>query len=129
MLPTLLQTTTPSNLVLGLGPGLFIIILLSVLGIVTCVIGSRTDKSGLIILATTLVLAIIFLSLLLTPRSDTSNISATKAYDYSIIYRIFFIVCMILGLVAGLIGVLTSHLSVPVFNQPLPDISAWKRQR
>ncbi|KAL4230382.1 hypothetical protein ACF0H5_010764 [Mactra antiquata] len=110
---------TDHNTVLGVGIGLFLIILVWALSLFLCVVFSRASGAisnvGIVMILFALLFSVI---LLVLPREDFEEPS-TKVYDYSIIFRSVLIAACALFLVIGLVAYLAAHVMEPVFAKPI----------
>ncbi|XP_045203566.1 transmembrane protein 218-like [Mercenaria mercenaria] len=110
---------TDHNTVLGVGIGLFLIILVWALSLFLCIVFSRAvgaiSNIGIVMILFATLFTVI---LLVLPREDFEA-PTTKIYDYSIIFRSVLIAACSLFLVIGLVAFLIIHLMEPVYAKPI----------
>lgn len=107
------------NTVLGVGIGLFLIILVWAISLFLCIVFSRATGAISNIGIAVILFAILFTVILLVlPREDFAAPSKT-VYDYSVIYRSVLIAVCALFLVIGLVAYLVTYLMEPVYAKPI----------
>ncbi|XP_060590312.1 transmembrane protein 218-like [Ruditapes philippinarum] len=110
---------TDHNTVLGVGIGLFLIILVWSLSLFLCIVFSRSTGAisnvGIVMILFAILFSVI---LLVLPREDFEA-PTTKKYDYSIIFRSVLIAGCSLFLVIGMVIFLLLHLMEPIYAKPI----------
>nr|XP_012134531.1 PREDICTED: uncharacterized protein LOC105661766 isoform X2 [Megachile rotundata] len=110
-----------SNLVFGVGIGLFVILILWAIALLIFVISLRVEKKiGIIAILIVGVCTIILIALPKT--SEKSNTTGKKIYDHLFIWRIILLVLLSISSVIGLVGYFKFTLTEPI--RPV-RISNW----
>lgn len=109
----------PTNTVLGIGIGLFLIILIWILSLFVCVVFSRaTGLLSYLGIVMILFAALFTIILLVLPRADLTPPTA-KIYDFSVVYRSLLIAGAVLFLLIGLVAYLVMQIMEQVRAKPL----------
>jgi hypothetical protein len=101
--------------ILGLGVGLFTIVVVILVGLVASMLAWTFNKGLPVLLAfmgITLVLVLVFV---LSPKSSDTTEEVHIEYDHSIIVRGSVGAVLGFGVLVGLLGAMVSHVLVPVY--------------
>lgn len=108
--------------VLGVGIGVFVLLVLLAASVTTCFLGSGSRYSSQISIGTTAVFFLVAIVLLVSPRGETSKgdvESEISGYDETVTHRALMLSSLLMASLAAGIGFLTTHMLAPAHAKPL----------
>eukprot|EP00741_Cyanophora_paradoxa_P010604 tig00020537_g10248.t1 len=100
---------SPSARVLGVGPGLFVVIFFGIIAVVLSIVFFRTEYFVSVCLISALVVFIIWVSIYASPKAEgapsNSTTDAPKLYDSGRVYRVLWMVLWIVVTLLSLLAV------------------------
>eukprot|EP00026_Physarum_polycephalum_P018684 Phypoly_transcript_20358.p1 GENE.Phypoly_transcript_20358~~Phypoly_transcript_20358.p1 ORF type:complete len:118 (+),score=9.07 Phypoly_transcript_20358:127-480(+) len=106
-----------SHLILGLGPGLFAIVVVIVVGLVASMLAWTANKGMTVLLAFMVITLVLILVFVLSPK-DSGMPTQNIEYDHTVIVRGSIGGVLGLGVLLSLFGLLVSHVLVPIYAIP-----------
>uniref|UniRef100_A0A7S1SSW3 Transmembrane protein 218 n=1 Tax=Tetraselmis chuii TaxID=63592 RepID=A0A7S1SSW3_9CHLO len=118
----LLQTSTWSApRVVGVGPGVFVLIFFSIVLGTACIIFSKTKYKGAVYASSIVTYTVLLLVLFVTPRGERTYDNNVDVYDWSLLWMSLLGIAMILGVLMSFVGFMLFVASPPMNARKLNE--------
>ncbi|CAM9397758.1 unnamed protein product [Hapterophycus canaliculatus] len=117
--------------VMGLGVGVFLIFIFSMVAVVACLVGATTPRPGTFACAGTGLLGFVILILLVAEQDSRyveDKSDQIQDYDHTFYPRLVAVVILALAALLGLGALCVMHIGKPVYATPVYDQRSDRRQ-